>query len=116
MSTRTVIATLLTLAVLASVATAVHDIDCDDLERVRAFQPIFLSTGEEGAIILAVIPYGATAVGLEVPDHYGHMHDVLLGFENTTLYCSNPPERGGHPYFGATIGRVANRVRAPGCQ
>jgi aldose 1-epimerase len=40
-----------------------------------------------------------------VPDKAGKMADVVLGFESPEGY------RQGSPYFGATVGRVANRIR-----
>jgi hypothetical protein len=95
---------------LGELGVKAGDIDCNQIEPA-AFEPIFLSTLEHNSIVLSVIRFGATVVNLDVPDQFGHMHDVLLGFENTTLYCANPLTKGGHPYFGATIGRVANRVR-----
>lgn len=41
-----------------------------------------------------------------VPDDAGMPRDVVLGWDDRTQYCSNP----SHTYFGATIGRVANRI------
>lgn len=41
---------------------------------------------------------------LEVPDRAGRMTDVVLGFADPADYERNPP------YFGALIGRVANRI------
>jgi aldose 1-epimerase len=49
--------------------------------------------------------YGATLVGLLVPDRDGERADVVLGFDDVGPYSS--PET---PYLGATIGRVCNRV------
>src|SRR4029077_11217936 len=42
---------------------------------------------------------------LEVPDRDGRLGDVVLGFDELAGYL------GGHPYFGATVGRVGNRIR-----
>jgi aldose 1-epimerase len=39
-----------------------------------------------------------------VPDRDGKTADVVLGFDDLKGYLA------GHPYFGATVGRVANRV------
>ncbi|MGB8473128.1 MAG: aldose epimerase family protein [Candidatus Acidiferrum sp.] len=52
-----------------------------------------------------VITFGATLTELFVPDRHGKMGDVVLGFDNLDGYDSGP-----HPYFGATIGRYANRI------
>ena len=51
-----------------------------------------------------VITYGAILTELDVPDRDGKMGDVVLGFDDLKGYL------GGHPYFGATVGRVANRI------
>lgn len=51
-----------------------------------------------------VITYGALLTHLEVPGKGGKLVDVVLGFDNLAGYA------GEHPYFGATIGRVANRI------
>jgi aldose 1-epimerase len=44
---------------------------------------------------------------LMVKNKMGPMSDVLLGWDNPTEYCANAE----HTYFGATIGRVANRIK-----
>ncbi len=51
-----------------------------------------------------IIEYGATLQGLWVPDKTGKFRDVVLGFDGLQGYL------GQHPYFGGTIGRVANRI------
>jgi aldose 1-epimerase len=55
-------------------------------------------------IVARVMTYGALLTELHVPDRTGQMADVVLGFKTLEAYES------GHPYFGATIGRVANRI------
>ncbi len=54
--------------------------------------------------IAKVITYGATLTELWVPDRSGKLGDVVLGFDNLQGYV------GKHPWFGATVGRVANRI------
>jgi aldose 1-epimerase len=51
-----------------------------------------------------VMPYGATLTELWMPDRTGTPGDVVLGFDNLAGYL------GEHPWFGATVGRVANRI------
>lgn len=51
-----------------------------------------------------VTSWGATLVSLMVPDRRGHMADVVIGYDNGADYVS----RGS--YYGATIGRYANRI------
>ena len=52
-----------------------------------------------------VMTYGATLVELDTPDREGKLADVVLGFDTLQGYL-NPAD----PYFGATVGRVANRI------
>ena len=54
--------------------------------------------------IAKVITYGATLTELHIPDRNGTFEDVVLGFDDLPSYLR------GHPYLGATIGRVANRI------
>ncbi len=49
--------------------------------------------------------YGATLVGLSLPDRAGIFEDVLLGFDDVSGYESD-----ANQYFGCTTGRVANRI------
>jgi aldose 1-epimerase len=51
-----------------------------------------------------VITYGATLTELYVPDRTGKPGDVVLGFSDLQGYL------GDEPFFGATIGRYANRI------
>lgn len=52
-----------------------------------------------------VITYGATITSIRVLDKHGKIADVVLGYDSIEGYLSSE-----NPYFGATIGRVANRV------
>jgi aldose 1-epimerase len=51
-----------------------------------------------------VITYGAILTELRVPDRNGKLGNVVLGFDNLNDYLA------GHPFFGATVGRYANRI------
>ncbi len=55
-------------------------------------------------LIARITDYGATVTELHVPDRAGRLRDVVLGFDNLPQYLR------GHPYFGCTVGRVANRI------
>jgi len=56
------------------------------------------------AFSVEITDYGATVVRLMVPDRSGKIADVVLGFNTIAEY-----ERDS-PYFGAAIGRYANRI------
>jgi aldose 1-epimerase len=51
-----------------------------------------------------VIAYGAAIQSLEVPDRAGHLADVVLAYPDMAGYLRKPQ------YFGATVGRYANRI------
>jgi aldose 1-epimerase len=51
-----------------------------------------------------IITYGGIVTELHTPDRDGKLADVVLGFDNLKAYLA------GHPYFGALVGRVANRI------
>lgn len=53
-----------------------------------------------------ITTYGAILVSLEVPDKNGKPDDITLGFDTLEGYIK------GHPYFGAIVGRYANRIGA----
>ncbi len=58
----------------------------------------------EDGLEVSVLAYGATIQAVRVPDRDGEVADVVLGFDDLAGYL------GAHPYFGATIGRFANRI------
>jgi aldose 1-epimerase len=51
-----------------------------------------------------VMEYGAILVSLEVPNREGKLVDIALGFDDLGPYTR------GHPGFGSSIGRYANRI------
>ena len=58
----------------------------------------------ENGMIAKIMTYGAIITELRVPDKAGKTADVVLGFDNLDAYLK------GHPYFGAVVGRVGNRI------
>lgn len=52
-----------------------------------------------------IMTYGGTLVSLKVPDRRGRFDDVVLGFDNLAGYEQSPST-----YFGALVGRYANRI------
>ncbi|HEY6455500.1 MAG TPA: alpha-L-arabinofuranosidase C-terminal domain-containing protein [Steroidobacteraceae bacterium] len=51
-----------------------------------------------------IITYGATLQALVAPDRQGHPADIALGYDDLAGYVPHPN------YFGAPIGRFANRI------
>ena len=66
--------------------------------------PVELFVLKNGKMTAKVMTYGAILTELHVPDRDGKMADVVLGFDTLAPYLA------GHPHFGATTGRVANRI------
>ncbi len=51
-----------------------------------------------------ILEFGAIVRSLNVPDRYGNIDDVVLGFDSLKMYEEDKS------YFGAVVGRVANRI------
>jgi aldose 1-epimerase len=64
---------------------------------------LFTLTTANG-LVARITNYGTILTELHVPDRKGRLCDVVLGFDNLAQYLK------GHPYFGCTVGRVANRI------
>lgn len=62
-----------------------------------------LASGE--AVEIGVLAYGATLQEVVVPDRHGTAENVALGFATVAEYRAH-----GDTYFGASIGRYANRI------
>ncbi|GAB1416137.1 galactose mutarotase [Paludibacter sp.] len=65
---------------------------------------LFRLINPNGAV-LEVIDYGGRVVRILVPDKNGNLEDVVPGYENI-----NDFESGNQRFFGALIGRYANRI------
>jgi aldose 1-epimerase len=55
-------------------------------------------------VTVRIIALGASVQALTVPDRNGKVADVVLGYANLGDYLAKPQ------YFGATVGRFANRI------
>jgi aldose 1-epimerase len=68
-------------------------------------KPIRLYTiTNANGMVAKVSSYGTILTELLVPDRNGKLGDVVLGFDQVEDYLKP------HPFFGATAGRVANRI------
>jgi aldose 1-epimerase len=67
-------------------------------------KPVDLYTLVDGKIEVRIMTYGATVISLRVPDRKGETSDVVLGYDAADQYVAKTP------YFGATVGRYANRL------
>jgi len=64
---------------------------------------LYTLTNNQGMRV-AIANYGGVVVSIVVPDRNGKPGDVVLGFDNLDDYL------GKQPYFGALVGRYANRI------
>ncbi len=58
-----------------------------------------------GTLTARIIAWGAALRSLDVPDRDGRPADVVLGYADLASYL------GKSNYFGASVGRYANRIR-----
>lgn len=58
-------------------------------------------------LVAKITDYGAILAELHLPDKNGNLDDVVLGFDSLEDYF----EANRHLYFGAVVGRVANRIK-----
>lgn len=64
---------------------------------------LYTLTNSQGMQV-KITNYGGIVTSVIVPDRNGHMGDVALGYDNVQSYVKNSP------YFGALVGRYANRI------
>lgn len=64
---------------------------------------LFTLTNKHG-LELKVLSYGGIITEFRVPDRNGKLEDIVLGFDDLESY------REKTPYFGAVVGRIANRI------
>ncbi|MEU4994949.1 aldose epimerase family protein [Streptomyces sp. NPDC021622] len=67
--------------------------------------PVHRWTLERGGVRVRVLTYGGIIQSAEVPDRSGRSGAVALGFDDLQGYVDHPG-----PYFGALVGRYANRI------
>lgn len=64
---------------------------------------VFTLTNRSG-VELRALDYGGIIVSLRTPDRTGRLDDIVLGFDSLGGYVKSSP------YFGALVGRYANRI------
>jgi aldose 1-epimerase len=58
----------------------------------------------KNGLVAKISSYGAILVELQVPDKKGKLGDIVVGYDNLADFIKKTP------YFGATVGRVCNRI------
>ena len=68
-------------------------------------QPVTLYTlTNANGIELKAMSYGGIITSLRTPDRHGALNDIVLGYDSLAGYLKTTP------YFGAIVGRYANRI------
>lgn len=82
------------------------EVEVTDFGKTADGKPVkaFTITNSKG-VVVKLISRGATLVQWHVPDKHSKMDDVVFGFDDFAGYESKD-----NGYFGATVGRVANRI------
>ncbi len=70
----------------------------------EGFEVFAFTLSNTGGLTAEIINYGGIITKLLVPDNKGRFTDITLGFDNLDGYLKD------HPYFGAIVGRNANRI------
>lgn len=98
-----VLATLnLFLAGLPAYPAEATRMDFGELKDGTSIEAIVLSNSNGTSA--TIITLGATIQSLSVPGRDGRSEDIVLGYRTADEYLENPQ------YFGATVGRYANRI------
>lgn len=92
---------------LASANLVWAEVKVSDFGKTADGTPVkeYTLTNSTGATV-KLLSRGATLAEWHVPDKDGNVADVVFGFDDVAGYESK-----GNGYFGATTGRVANRIK-----
>jgi len=93
---------LMTLSMAAHAGTAAKRESFGTMPDGRAVDAVVLTNAH--GLSARVIAYGASLQSLRVPDRDGRLADIVLGYPSLKGYLEKPQ------YFGATVGRYANRI------
>lgn len=96
------LATLIAVSVLAMSAATIRKSDFGKTPDGASIA-LYTLTNSKG-MEARIMTYGGTIVSLRTPDRKGVMGDVVLGYDNLAGYT------GGKAFFGALVGRYANRI------
>ncbi len=103
------IGTLFVLAALTLIAEAKTKVTSQPFGKMPDGTPVDIYTLTDGPEEVRISTYGGVVVSWKTPDRSGKSADVVWGFDDLDSYVKifNGP---GNPFFGAIIGRYANRI------
>jgi aldose 1-epimerase len=90
--------------ILSTTMTAATRVTKEPFGRTADGTPVDLYQLSDGKIEVRIMTYGGIVVSLRAPDRAGKLDDVVLGYDSADLYTAKTP------YFGAIVGRYANRI------
>lgn len=100
------------IALVFALATLVSDMQSQvtrqSFGKMPGGTPVDIYTLKSGSTEARIITYGGILQSLKVPDKNGKSADVVLGFDSLEAYLAGP--KPNSPFFGALIGRYANRI------
>ena len=107
---KTILLLLLCLMMGATTIEAKTNVSKQPFGKMPDGTPVDLYTLTEGPVEARITTYGGIIVSLKVPDKAGKSDDVVLGFDSLDDYVKISNAPAGNPFFGAIIGRYANRI------
>ena len=84
------------------------------MERIQKSSFLSLANGSDVSLYtltnangmsVGILDLGGVIFSLRTPDRFGNLDEVVLAYQDPSLYLTNPM------YFGGLIGRVANRIQ-----
>ena len=93
---------ILCLLAQSAAAAEARRVDFGSLDDGTRIEAVELSNGN--GMSVRIMTLGATIQSLSVPDRDGNSGDIVLGYATPAEYLAKPQ------YFGATVGRYANRI------
>ncbi len=95
--------------VLAAAPAAAATLNTAPFGSTTDGKPVSLTTMTNAhGIVVKFMSYGGIITQIMTPDRHGHAADIVLGFQ--TLHEYQTKSADGGLYFGALVGRYANRI------
>ncbi|XP_042513675.1 galactose mutarotase-like [Macadamia integrifolia] len=91
------------LSIILSAASH-KDVASDHSEHSKKKESVGFYEIKKGDFSIKFTNWGASIVSVILPDKHGKLDDIVLGYDKISTYKNDTT------YFGATVGRVANRI------
>jgi aldose 1-epimerase len=98
------------LAFWAAMAEGQTKVSAQPFGKMPDGTPIDLYILSSGSAEARITNYGGIIVDLKAPDRNQKLSDVVLGFDDLDGFVTNNNDPKGGAFFGAIIGRYANRI------